>query len=110
MVHLEVQPDLEACSIIRGMERSFACVGIPTLLISDNHKTYRSKKVQNFAQNRNIKLRNILNLAPNWGGFYERMNSMIKGALRKTLKNAHLTYEELETIIIKIEAVIKSRP
>ena len=38
------------------------------------------------------------------------MNGMIKSALRKTLKGAKLTYEELETVIIQIESVINSRP
>ena len=110
MVHLEIQPDLEAPSTIRAMKRTFARVGEPKLLISDNHKTYRSKLVSKFARERFIKWKNILDLAPNWGGFYERMNSLIKGALRKTLKNAKLNYEELETIIVEIEAVINSRP
>ena len=66
--------------------------------------------VRKFSRERFIKWKNILDLARNWGGFYERMNSMIKGALRKTLKNAKLNYEELETIIVEIEAVINSRP
>ena len=86
MVHLEIQPDLEASSTIRGMRRTFARVGNPSLLISDNHKTYRSKKVGKLAREGFIKWKHILKLSPNWGGFYERMNSMIKGALRKTLK------------------------
>ena len=110
MLHLELQPNVEAISTIRSMRRTFARVGTPALLISDNHKTYRAKKTQDFALKHNIKWRNILNLAPNWGGFYERMNSTIKNALRKTLKNAHLDYEELETIVIEIESVMNSRP
>ena len=110
MVHLQLQPNLEATSTVRSMKRTFARVGTPALAISDNHKTCRAEKTQNFAKKNGIKWRHILDLAPNWGGFYERMNSTIKRALRKTLKNAHLRYEELETVIIEIEAVMNSRP
>ena len=110
MLHLELQPNVEAESTVRSMRRTFARVGTPALLISDNHKTYRAEKTRNFALKQGIKWRNILNLSPNWGGFYERMNSTIKDALRKTLKHAHLNYEELETIIIEIESVMNSRP
>ena len=110
MVHLEIQPNLEAPATIRGMQRTFGRVGTPNLLISDNHKTYRSKAVQSFARRMMIKWRNILERSPHWGGFYERMNSIIKNALRKSLKNARLTYEELETIVVEIEAVVNSRP
>ena len=35
---------------------------------------------------------------------------MITGALWKTLKNVRLNYEELETIVLEIEAVVNSRP
>ena len=110
MLHLELQPNVEAESTVRSMRRTFARVGTPALLISDNHKTYRAEKTRNFALKQGIKWRNILNLSPNWGGFYELMNSTIKDALRKTLKHAHLNYEELETIIIEIESVMNSRP
>ena len=110
MIHLQLQPDLEAPSTIRGMKRTFARVGTPNLMIFDNHKTYQSKKVKNFTKLNGIVCRPILELSPNWGGFYERMNSIIKRALRKTLGNAHLNYEELETILVEIEGIMNSRP
>ena len=47
---------------------------------------------------------------PHWGGFYERLNRLVKSALRKMLWKAKLTYEEVETMLIEIEGVLNSRP
>ena len=110
MVHLELQPNLEASTTIRAMKRTFARVGTPKVIISDNHKTYRSASVRAFANRNSIKWNYILPLSPHWGGFYERMNVMIKNALRRSLKKAKLTYEELETVVTEIESVLNSRP
>ena len=44
------------------------------------------------------------------GGLFEHMIQTVKTALRKTLKNARLTQEELHTTIIEIEATVNSRP
>ena len=109
-VHIELQPSLEAAATVRSMKRTFARVGTPNLIVSDNHKTFKSASVRAYAKNRQIEWRYILPLSPHWGGFYERVNSIIKRALRATLRNTHVDYEELETILIDIEAVINSRP
>ncbi|GIY84035.1 reverse transcriptase [Caerostris extrusa] len=49
----------------------------------------------------------IIERAPWWGGFYERL---VKDPLRKILGRAILTFEELSTILTEIEAVINMRP
>ena len=110
MVHLELQPNLQADTFVRTLKRIFSRVGTPSFIISDNHKTFKSKKVRDFVKRLSIRWKFILPLAPHWGGFYERMNGIIKRALQKTLKNSKLTYEELETVIVQIECVINSRP
>ena len=110
MVHLELQPSLEAPTCIRAMKRVFARVGYPRRLVCDNHKTFRSQLLKKFATCNSIEWKHILELSPHWGGFYERLNRCIKGALRKTLWKSKLSYEEVETILIQIEGVLNARP
>ena len=46
--------------------------------------------------------------APWWGGFFERLIGSVKLCLKKTLGKAYLTYDELVTVIMEIEAVLNS--
>ena len=48
--------------------------------------------------------------APGWSGFFERMVRCVKRCLKKILKNAKLTYEELLTVVVEIECLLISRP
>ncbi|GFW47959.1 integrase catalytic domain-containing protein [Trichonephila clavipes] len=52
----------------------------------------------------------IIERAPWWGGFYERLIRTVKPALRKTVGRATLFRYELETLLIEIEGVLNSRP
>ncbi len=63
-----------------------------------------------FAAKKKIEWRFILERAPWFGGFYERIVQTLKSCLRKILRNARLTYEELVTVITEIEGTINSRP
>ena len=110
MVHIELQPSLDAPVCIRSMKRTFSRVGYAKMLISDNHKTFRSKALRRFAADNSIEWKYILELAPHWGGFYERLNRLVKNALRKILRKSKLSYEEVETILVEIEGVLNSRP
>ncbi|GFS66623.1 integrase catalytic domain-containing protein [Trichonephila clavipes] len=52
----------------------------------------------------------IIERAPWWGGFYERLIRTVKLALRKTVGRATLFCDELETLLIEIEGVLNFRP
>ncbi|GFW24068.1 integrase catalytic domain-containing protein [Trichonephila clavipes] len=52
----------------------------------------------------------IVERAPWWGGFYERLVKTIKDPLCKILGRALLTFEELSTILSEVEAIVNHRP
>ena len=82
---------------------------LPKLVISDNAKTFRSLDTKHFMARHRITQRFILPATSWWGGFYERLVWSVKLSLRKSLGKGFLRYEELETVLCQVEAVINSR-
>nr|XP_022904604.1 uncharacterized protein LOC111416738 [Onthophagus taurus] len=123
-VHLELVPDLITECCIRGLRRFIARRGVPDVVYSDNAKTFKrtdlelrklsaileSEKIQDLVRKHRIHWRFIAERAPWWGGFWERMVKTVKDALKITLGRAYVERDELETILIEIEATINSRP
>ena len=109
-VHLELTPDLGSPACVRGLRRFIARRGVPTMIISDNAKTFKSKDIDRFVADRRISWKYNVPRAPWTGGFFERMVKSTKSCLKKVLMNNTLTYEELETVLIEVENVINNRP
>ena len=94
----------------RALRRFAARRGTPTLIVSDNAKTFQAteKALINLFKNpevaceldrKRIEWRFNLERAPWWGGFFERMVGSVKACLRKVLGNARLIFDELLTVL-----------
>ena len=109
-IHLELVKSMDKVSFMYSFERFMSRKGKPKIVISDNAKTFKAKEVKQFYLQHDIQQKFILPASPWWGGFYERMVRSVKSCLRKSLGRSLIDYEQLETILCKVEAVINSRP
>ena len=120
-VHLELVADLNVSSFLLAFRRFSSRRGVPATLLSDNAKTFKSaaKEVRNIMRSKDVHthLTNlritwnfIVERAPWWGGFWERMVQTVKKCLRKAIGQATLTLVHLQTLLTEIEAIVNSRP
>ena len=120
-VHLELTPSLSVPAFLRAFRRYASRRGLPALLISDNAKTFRAacaeirklcraEEVLRYLTDNQIKWQFIVEKAPWWGGFWERLVRSVKRPLRKVIGRTNLTYDELQTIVVEIEGLINARP
>ncbi|XP_022785069.1 uncharacterized protein LOC111325509 [Stylophora pistillata] len=120
-VHLELKPNLTVKSFLLAFRRLTCRRGLPATLMSDNGKTFRgsskeivkiarSKEVLRYLAINDVSWRLIIEKAPWWGGFWERLIQSVKRCMKKSLGRTTLTYDELYTLLVEIESVVKSRP
>lgn len=123
-VHLELVPDLTSESCVRALRRFFSRRGVPETIYSDNALTFkrvskelsllfqhlRQTKVQDLSTQLRIQWKFIVERAAWWGGFWERMVKTVKYALKAVLGKSRTTYDELNTLLTEVEAIVNSRP
>ena len=120
-VHLELVPDLTAKAFILCLRRFSGRRGTPQRIVSDNSKTFkaankillslqRNPEVQQHLSDLHTEWVFILEKAPWWGGFYERIIQSVKGCLKRVIGKAKLTHDELVTVLVEVEATLNSCP
>ncbi|XP_046863330.1 uncharacterized protein LOC124457083 [Xenia sp. Carnegie-2017] len=118
-INLELTPSLSVPAFLRAFRRYASRRALPYLLISDNAKTFqgafleicklcRSEELLRYLANHHITWQFIVEKAPWWGGFWERLIRSVKHPQRKVVGRTNLTYDELHTIVVEIEDVIKA--
>ena len=106
-IHLELVDDLTATELMNGFKLFFARRGVPRLILSDNAKSFmKCKELLNPV----IEWRMIPEKAPWFGGFWERLMTIIKIPLRKTLGNSLISHRDMCVLLSQVEAVVNDRP
>ena len=120
-IHLEVTKSQTAEEFTRKLNAFIARKTRPAVIISDNggafkataewiKKLRKSESLLDFLARQEIKWNFNLSKSPWWGAIYERIIKDIKTTLHKTLGRSHLSFEQLESIIIDIECHLNNRP
>jgi hypothetical protein len=104
-VHLEVVDSQNVSDFMLAFRRFVGRRGMPSLLRSDNAKTFLKA-----CQILPLEWRFNPPLAPWWGGAYERLVRTVKTPLKKVIGRSLLTKVEFETVVIQVEGVVNGRP
>ncbi|XP_064481411.1 uncharacterized protein LOC135394547 [Ornithodoros turicata] len=122
-IHLELVTDQAFGTFLMAFKRFVARRGIPKKIYSDNFLTYKKasrelppmisaqfQAVKEYATQTRSTWEFIVEQAPWWGGFWERMVRSVKESLRRSLGRCELDFQELQTVLTEVEAIVNSRP
>lgn len=120
-VHLELTCDLGVNSFLQAFRWFSSRRRLPSTLISDYAKMFKSsskeiekliksQEVQRYLSNNRVTWRFIVEKAPWWGGFWERLVQSMKRSIKKTMGRTSLDYDELNTLVVEVQSLINSQP
>ncbi|KAK5975415.1 Retrotransposon domain containing protein [Trichostrongylus colubriformis] len=124
-VHLEIVLDNSAQEFLLAFRRFVARRGTPSVIYSDNSTTFHAAEnaitsvlfssnswtaISNYCVKHKITWKFITPLSPWKGGFYERLVALFKTAYKKSVGRVVLPLNQLQTVVVEIEATLNSRP
>ena len=127
-VHLELVSDLTSEAFLACLRRFISRRGKPTLIWSDHGSNFvgasrqlrelykflqlqmSEGKIADFCGMQGIMWDFIPERAPHFGGLWEAAVKSLKKHLSRVVGNVKLTFEELTTVLVQIEACLNSRP
>lgn len=127
-VHIELVSDLTSDTFIAALKRFASRRGKPECLYSDNGTIFVGAQrqlqecfdflntkttqvdIKSFLRTQEITWIFIPPNAPHFGGLWEAAVKSAKNHLYRIVGRAHLTCEEMMTVLTEIEAILNSRP
>lgn len=123
-IHIELASDLTTMAFIAAYERFVARRGLCTDIYSDNATNFvgasavflRSERklfdaqIQSTLANRGTTWHFSPPLSPHFNGLAESAIRSVKHHLRRVIGDTTLTFEEMTTVLTKVEACLNSRP
>jgi hypothetical protein len=128
-IHLELVGDLTTVSFLAALERFISRRGKPQLMLSDNgtnfvgarselealHNQFQSEAqklaIATYCADRSIQWKFIPPRSPHFGGLWESGVKSVKFHLKRIVGGqGTFDYEELYTILCRIEGILNSRP
>jgi len=121
-IHVELVSDLTTEAFLAALDRFIARRGVPAHVYSDCGTNYcgAARQLKHMFRDKNVQAQVSVRAACNWhfnppaaphfGGLWEAGIKSMKFHLKRVIGTQVLTYEELETLCVRVEGMLNSRP